>query len=463
MKNKQIPSTSTIILIIALIGITVLGVWWFWFRPAEEIQSPTVNTIRLKSGNLVISANGEGVLEQTTLSLGFPIPGSLVQIAEPGQVVRSGELLASLDSQKAELDLQKAELTWQTLTSSAELAALKSEEMEASNNLADIQQKYTEILNGPDLGYYKTLLANAEQAYWDASHNLAEARMLAEKDKRIAASLPRLKNQLTAAENALEQARLDLDWALNYQTDPNELLLADGKIQAAQSTLNIKTNSLTALQQNPDLLAFSTNAPADILPLQKAWAGLEQARLVLAASHLSAPFNGTVAQVNAQDGELLSSNQPILALIADAPFTIRFTLDERDLRYLSIGDTFTAAPAAYPNLELTGQITAIAPAINTGAQITVWGQILPNDLVVKLLPGMNLDVTVHLAESRDAFILPQQAIQYDPAGQPFVNQVMADGSFQAIPVTLGLSDYTSVVITGELKPGDLVSIQPTTK
>jgi multidrug efflux pump subunit AcrA (membrane-fusion protein) len=463
MKNKQLQITTTIILVTFLVGISALGAWWLWIRPTEEIQAPAVNTARVKSGDMVLTANGEGVLEQPSLTIGFPISGSLVKIAEPGQVVRNGDLLATLDSQKATLDLQKAELTWNTLISSAELANLKSQEISASSNLADIQDKYDQVLHGPDVEYYKNLLTIAERNYWDAYSILANARSLAEKDKQIAASLPRLRNKLTAAEASLEQARLDLDWALNYHSDPNELLLADGKIQAAQSTLNTKTNSLTALQQNPDLLAFSTNVPADILSLQKAWAGLEQARLVLAATQLSAPFNGTVAQVNAQDGELLSANQPILTLVSNAPFTIRFNLDERDLRYLSIGDPFTAAPAAYPHIELTGRVTAIAPAINTGAQITVLGEIEPNELVVKLLPGMNLDVTLTLAETSDALIVPQQAIQHDPSGQAFVNKILPDGSFQVIPVTLGMSDYTSIVVSGELKPGDLVSTQSTTK
>ncbi|MEI7847250.1 MAG: efflux RND transporter periplasmic adaptor subunit [Chloroflexota bacterium] len=458
MKNKTVSSILKIILISVLVLIFALAAWWLWFRPSEKNPPAQVSVARVKSGNLTLTASGEGVLEQTTLPVGFSIPGILVEIAKPGQSVTAGELLAAVDSKKAKLDVQKSELSWQTISSPYQVAALKFEEMQAQNDLVDAQNRFNEIVLGPDIEYYKSLLAYAERDYWEAYKNLARARARAEKNKKAAASLHRLNIKFTAAELALEEAKLDLEWALNYKSNPSEALLVEGKLQAAQSILTTKTNSISAFQEKEsDLLFYSNSSSTGILPLQNAWADLEQAQLVLAASSLTAPFDGTVTQVNFQTGEELSAFQPVLTLVADAPFTVKFSLDEKDLQLLSIGDAFTATPTAYPNLELVGVITKIAPVIAENALITVWGQILPNDLVVKLMPGMNIDVTVTLAESTDTLIVPLQAIQHDSNGQTFVNLVQVNGSFKPIPVTLGLSDVANVEVKGDLKTGDAIS------
>jgi multidrug efflux pump subunit AcrA (membrane-fusion protein) len=458
MKKKTVPSVPKITLISVLVLILALAAGWLWTHPSENNPPAQVSVALVKSGNLTLTASGEGVLEQTMLPVGFAIPGILVEIAKPGQSVTAGELLAEVDSKKAELDVQKAELSWQTFSSSSQVAALKVEEMQAQNDLVDVQNKFNEIVLGPDIEYYKSLLAYAERDYWNAYKNLAGARELADKNKKIAKSLRRLKAIVTAAELTLEEARLDLEWALNYKPIPSDALLAEGKLQAAQSILATKTNSLIAFQQKEsDLLSYSNPLSSGILPLQNAWADLEQAQLVLAASSLTAPFAGTVTQVNFQTGEELSAFQPVLTLVADAPFTVKFYLEEKDLQLLSVGDAFTANPTAYPNLELAGVVTKIAPVITENGLISVWGEILPNDLVLKLMPGMNIDVSVTLAESTDTLIVPLRAIQRDSNGLTFVNLVQIDGSFKPIPVTLGLSDVANVAVKGDLKTGDPIS------
>ena len=458
MNKQTVPPTPKIALISVMVLILTFSAWWLWSHPSKTIPPAQVSVALVKSGNLTLTANGEGVLEQTTLPIGFAIPGILVEIAKPGQSVTAGELLAAVDSKKAELDVQKAELSWQTFSSPYQVAALKVEEMQAQNDLVDVQNTFNEIVLGPDIEYYKSLLAYAEHDYWNAYKNLAIARKLADKNKKIAASLRRLKANVTSAELTLEEAKLNLEWALNYKPISSDALLVEGKLHAAQSILTTKTNSLIAFQEKEsDLLSYSNPLSSGILPIQNAWADLEQAQLVLAASSLTAPVDGTVTQVNFQTGEGLSAFQPVLTLVADDPFTVKFYLEEKDLQLLSIGDAFTATPTAYPNLELAGVVTKIAPVITENALITVWGEILPNDLVVKLMPGMNIDVTVTLAESTNTLIVPLRAIQHDSNGQTFVNLVQTDGSFKPIPVTLGLSDIANIAVKGELKTGDAIS------
>ena len=255
-----------------------------------------------------------------------------------------------------------------------------------------------------------------------------------------------------------KKPQADLEWALAYQPDPTRVMLVQGNLEAVQSQLLTQTNTLAALSvAGSELLSFGDHPQPEILPLQRAWANLELARQTLAAATLQAPFSGTVTRVTAQPGQQVSAYQPVLTLVADAPFTVQFSLDESDLNLLSVGDPFIASPSAYPNLELAGVITAIAPAVSADAQVTIWGEISPNDLAIKLMPGMNVDVTVTLAQSASTLLLSSQAIHYDETGSPYVNRILPDGSIQPTPVTLGLSDFANVEILSGLSAGDTIS------
>ncbi len=444
--------------IIALAVVLMLFlVWQFWPQAPEENISAQAETVRVRRGDLVITASGEGTLEQIALPLGFSVSGSLIEIVQPGQSVAAGDTLAKFDNQKAQIDLQAAELAWNGLASSSALAELEFQILQTQALLADAQQNYDATALGPDIEYFEHALALAIGDYWEAVKALAHAR--SSTDPTAARSLPRLKAQLAAAETALEDARVNLEWATTYQPDPNEVLLAEGQWQSIASLLTAQTAMLDVLtSDDPEHISFEEISQPGLSSLQSAWANLEQARQVLAASTLTAPFDGAVTQVNYEIGEQVDAFQPVLTLVADNLLAVEFTLDESDFRLLSVGDSFAAVPSAYPNLELPGKITQIAPVVSDAGQITVWGEIQPNPLVVNLLPGTNVEISVTLAESKDALLLPLQAIQKDEEGRAYVNVVQADGSVKPVPVALGLSDFTNVEILSGVNVGDVVSM-----
>ena len=442
--------------IIALAAVLMLFlVWQFWPQAPEENISAQAETVRVRRGDLVITATGEGTLEQIALPLGFSVSGSLIEIVQPGQSVAAGYTLAKFDDQKAQIDLQAAELAWNELASPSALAELESQILQTQALVADAQQNYDTTALGPDIEYFEHALALAIGDYWEAVKALAHAR--SSTSRKDAARLPRLRAELAAAEAALEDARVNLEWATSYQPDPNEVLLAEGQWQSTASLLTTQTAMLDVLtRDDPEHISFEEVSQPGLSSLQSAWANLEQARQFLAASTLTAPFDGSVTQVNYEIGEQVDAFQPVLTLVADNLLAVEFTLDESDFRLLSVGDSFVAVPSAYPNLELPGKITQIAPAVSDAGQITVWGEIQPNPLVVNLLPGTNVEISVTLAESKDALLLPLQAIQKDEEGRAYVNVVQADGSVKPVPVTLGLSDFTNVEILSGVKVDDLV-------
>ena len=444
------------IALVVLLTLTIVWQVWAQKDADEEVSTQSAEVTRVRRGDLVITANGEGTLEQVVIPLGFSASGELVEIAQPGQVVNAGDVLAALDDQKAQIDLQVAELNWNQLASPSAVTELNYQLLQAQALEVEVQQKYNDVVLGPDVDYYKQALVLTEADYWAAVKAVELAR--SSSNKKVKARLPRLTAQMETAEAAWEEAKLDLEWAITYQPNPVDALLVDGQLQSVSSQTAAQTDMLNFLAGDSSGLSANNLTQPELYTLQRAWNSLEQAKQALQNTVLSAPLNGTITQVNFQIGEHVNAFQPVLTLVADAPLTVRFTLDESDIQMLSVGDTFIASPTAYPNIELSGVVTKIAPAVLNAEQLTIWGEIQPDSLIVKLVPGMDVDIAVMLAESKNTLLLPLQAVQRDETSGSYVNLVQADGSFKQVPVTLGLHDYATVEVLSGLQDGDMVSI-----
>lgn len=459
MNKRTFPGGSPRWIVgIILISALVLGIAWSAFsQPAEEDAGAPAEVTRVRRGDLIIATSGAGTLQQISLPLGFVTSGTLVDVAQPGDVILAGEILVQLDDRQALLDLQEAELKWQEQVSIYEESALQAQQLVTQKLLEDTQQKYDEVVNGPDVDYYEALLSIAVGDYWEAVRAVESAR--ASTNPKISRKLPRLKEQLQRAEIALEAAEESLYNALHYYPNPTNVLMVEAELASVESQLATQTILVETLAKGE--LSFGVengSSLPELQVIQNAWDALEQARMMLDYTRLLAPFDGTVTQVNMQIGEQINAYQPVLTLVAQEPLTVRFLMDESDLQNLTIGDALYLTLTAYPNLQLAGVVTQIAPTVDANtAQVVVWGQILPDDQIVNILPGMNVDVEVVLAEAQETLLLPQQAIRTRADGTFYVNRILADGSVQETSVTLGLSDFANIEILSGLQEGDVVS------
>ena len=77
---------------------------------------------------------------------------------------------------------------------------------------------------------------------------------------------------------------------------------------------------------------------------------------------------------------------------------------------------------------------------------------------VDLLGGMNAEVEVISAESRDTLIVPLQALRELGSDQYAVFVVQSDGEMALRPVEVGLMDFVNAEIISGLKLGEIVSM-----
>jgi membrane fusion protein, multidrug efflux system len=141
---------------------------------------------------------------------------------------------------------------------------------------------------------------------------------------------------------------------------------------------------------------------------------IENAKLNLSYTVVTAQSSGRVSKVNIQPGQYLQAGQSLFNIIPDANPWVVANFKETQLNKMKEGQKVTIKVDAFPDHEFEATVTSFSPA--TGGKLTLLPpdnasgnfvkvvQRLPvkiefnaNDtLVKKLRPGMNVDVDVHL-------------------------------------------------------------------
>ncbi len=138
---------------------------------------------------------------------------------------------------------------------------------------------------------------------------------------------------------------------------------------------------------------------------------------------------------------------------------LKFYIEERDISLVKTGDPINISFEAYPDTLVEGVITNMEPALQTfeGSQVAVvWATLTkPDDM--RLLSGMSADVEVIAAETKDALLVPIQALRELSPNSYSVFVQQPDGTLRMVVVTVGLKDYANDEILNGLNIGDIVS------
>jgi HlyD family secretion protein len=181
-------------------------------------------------------------------------------------------------------------------------------------------------------------------------------------------------------------------------------------------------------------------------------------------------MDGTVTVLDVKVGERTSAGQAAVVLSDLATFVVEVNLDEVDVAKVSVGQEAVVTLDAFPDEELTGEVTDIAPVASVQSGVVLY------PVTVRLSPadpsatdlgaasgqgvparvGMTANVEIVIASKADALIVPLRAIQSD-GGKSYVWRQSSDG-FEKVEVTLGVMSEIEVEITGGLSDGDVVSV-----
>jgi HlyD family secretion protein len=321
-------------------------------------------------------------------------PGKVTEVlVEEGDAVSSGDVIARLGDREqleaslaaARLELLAAQQDLDRLTEKSGLAY-----SQAMTELASAELDYIaaqEALDEIDTRAFEADLDDEWTNVLDARDALRDAREEAEKFAGLSEDNPSRKN----ADDALEDAQRDYDEALRvYNRMKNQRDTARYAFALAEERLADARRESTARRggPHPDDRALAQarldNAQAQLAAVDAALANLE----------LTAPYDGTIVELNLNAGEWVPAGQPLILLADFSSWYVETSdLTEMEVTLVENGGRVRVTPDALPEASFSGQVERISDVFTTlRGDITYTVRILLDNPSEKLRWGMTVQV-----------------------------------------------------------------------
>ncbi len=191
--------------------------------------------------------------------------------------------------------------------------------------------------------------------------------------------------------------------------------------------------------------------------LKEAQAAVDAKSAFIARKTVYAPFDGTLGIRMIDLGSYLNPGDPIVPLYMRDPIHVDYSLPEKFISRLFVGQEVEVNVSAYPGKKFIGKITAYDPVIDSRTRnIKIRATIKNSEGFLK--PGMFAKVSTFDAIPKSVIILPNTAVSYSPYGNTlFVIKEVSGGLVaQKEQVKIGEVKGEYVQITAGIKVGERV-------
>ena len=386
-----------IVTTIAILAAVVLLASFMSREPAVPVRAVNAQRGTIRS---VVSTNGK-VEPLQNFEAHAPVGTTVKKIlVREGDQVKKGQLLLQLNDAQARSQAARAQA--QVLAAEADLNAIQK------------GGNHEEIL---------TLESQITKARTDcdtAQRNLNALRRLREQG---AASPGEIKN----AEDQLNRANADLDLLLQKQKNRYSQPEID-RVEAQKS---------------------------------EAQAAYSAAEDLLNQLNIRAPFDGVVYSLPVQQGAYLNPGDLVLQEADLSKVRVRAFVDEPDIGRLAPGDKIEVTWDALPERTWEGAVSVIPAVIKLhGSRNVGETTCVVDNKDFKLLPNVNVGVTIITAEHRNVLTVPREAIHQDDDGKAYVYQIV-NNELQRRHVQTSISNLTKVEVTGGLPENAVIALGPT--
>lgn len=377
--------------------------WNYPFADAGPLPEPTAQPLPVE----VISVESQssyaaqrtytGVLVAAkTSELSFELSGKITQLSvNEGDHVESGEQLAVLD------DRHLAARIAQTKAEHAQQVAIL-QELEAGPRAEVIEAAEAEVRQ-----------LNAELQLQQSTKKRREQLI-----ERSAISRESLEDALFGAE------------------------AAQGRLDAAKSRLE-ELRKGTRVEQVDAQKARVAGLEAQLVDLQHEQ---DDTRLV-------APFSGTIAKRNFDEGAVISTGQAVFRLVQHEPLEAWFGLPPEAASTLSIGDVL---PVTVNNQTREAKVTGILPELDTTTRTQSVVLTLDADAARGWVPAQVARVSLVSSRSEEGFWLPNSALLQGSRGLWSVYVVGEDQRVARRQVEIIYSESERSFVRGTLTSGEQV-------
>lgn len=266
-----------------------------------------------------------------------------------------------------------------------------------------------------------------------------------------------LDTQLTKARAARDAAQRNVDAFRRLQ---QQGAASAGEVQQAQETLQRAQADATLLEQKKKDRYSQPEVARVQAQGTEAQAAYEAAEDALRKSSVRAPFDGIVYTLPVKQGAYVQTGDLLLQEGDLSKMLVRTFVDEPDIGRLATGQKIEVTWDALPGRIWNGTVSTIPSTVKLHGARNV-GEVTcsVDNHDLRLLPNVNVGVTVITAEHSNVLTLLREAVRMDDT-KPYVYQVV-NGLLQRRDVEISLQNLTQVEVTSGLPEHSLVALSST--
>ncbi len=391
--NSEAPSRGRWIWIALALALLLVVLYSYFHQTPLKVRAITVQRGPIRS---VVSTNGK-VEPVQNFEAHAPIPTTVKNLlVKEGDHVHKGQLLLQLDDD--DIRTQAARAAAQVKTAQADQASLKT---------GGTQE---EVLT--------------------------------------------LNSQLVKARSARDAAQRNLDALKRLQQEgaasPGEVRQGDDTLQRAQADVSLLEQKQKERYSQPEVARIQAQG-------EEAQASYDAAEDALRKSSVRAPFDGVVYSLPVKAGAFVQAGDLLLQEADLSSVLVRAFVDEPDVGRLQIGEKVEVTWDAVPGRMWTGTLNAVPSTVKLRVSRNVGDTTcLIDNRDLRLLPNVNVGVTIVVAEHNNVLTLQRDALRMDDT-KPYVFRIIGD-RVKRQDIAFSLQNLTRVEITSGLTEGETVAL-----
>ena len=491
-------------------------------KDKSEVQYMTTE---VKEGSLIVSVSGSGqvsILDEVNISP--KVSGEVVYVGvKDNKEVKKGILIAQLDTRDAqkavldaEINLANAEKN-QNIKETAEEALVETYE-DALDSLTSTFTNLSSMMpvlenmflessqkdsDESDIDYYLHLVrfylgaygSNLNQlSFWSGStqdeaeqkYTVIQKQFDAIQEKYSALSYGSSYSEIeivldqtyNMTRTLLDLVRQSSNVVQKYQAfietenliSPISTTISDSHAsqlnEFTSSLINYVNNLLSIKQSVADEKEAMDNVDLDIktqdLNIKQYEYALSDAKEKLAQHYIYAPFDGTITEVNIENGDSVSSGTTIATLTTKQKIA-EITLNEVDIADVEVGQKAIITFDALDDLSITGEVSEvdIAGTVSQGVVTYDLKIAFDSEDEKRIKQGMSISAVIITEAKQNVLLVPNSAIKYQDDIN-YVEILSDDNAVEYKQVEIGLSNDIYTEVINGIQAGDKVISSQTT-
>ncbi len=263
--------------------------------------------------------------------------------------------------------------------------------------------------------------------------------------------------QLVKSRNGRNTAQRNLEALKRLQqqgaASPGEVKQAQDQLAGAEADLELVQQKQKARYSQPEV----EKVEAEKAQAQSAYAAAED---VLRQLNIRAPFDGIVYSLPVHQGTYVNPGDLVLQEADLSKVLVRAYVDEPDVGRLARGQKIDLTWDAVPGRTWQGSVSTIPSTVKLlGTRNVGETTCIVDNRDFKLLPNINVGVTIVTAEHPNALTVPREAVHLNDS-KTFVYQIV-NGELQRRDIQTTISNLTQVEVASGITEKALVALAST--